>query len=84
MKKKFSALIIGLLLAASMKTLPGPVYASNLINIVPSTAYVGMFRTIFIYVSASDTATGIWETGVWKKIKCWMAKIAIRSRIAET
>ena len=77
MKKKFSALIIGLLLAASMKTLPGPVYASNSISVVPSTAYVGMFRTIFIYVSASDSAIGILETGVWADVSTVPAGIWI-------
>jgi len=64
-KKKFSALMIVLLAIGSLSSLPVPVYASNSITVLPSTAYVGMFRTIFIYVSASDTAAGIWKTEVW-------------------
>jgi hypothetical protein len=65
MKKILLAMIMCLLMIASMVMLPVPVHASNTMSITPSSAYVGMYRSILIDVKASDTAIGMWQTGVW-------------------
>jgi hypothetical protein len=59
------ALIIGLLSISLMSIFPHVAFASNTLKILPSSAYVGMYRTILIDVEASDTAGGMWQTGVW-------------------